>query len=81
MRKVNKNYYNLTNSKNCFFRKDKVPYDQHKDTPLYLFATAGMRLISESDQEKILSKNLKSQLLFFFKSNPFFNHFAFLQMR
>lgn len=32
----------------------KIPEHKHKETPLYILATAGMRMLSTADQESIL---------------------------
>ena len=32
-----------------------IPTEKHSETVLYILATAGMRMISESDQEEILT--------------------------
>jgi len=36
------------------FASDNIPKDKHKTTPLYILATAGMRLIEKTQQEEIL---------------------------
>ncbi|EGF84465.1 hypothetical protein BATDEDRAFT_1311, partial [Batrachochytrium dendrobatidis JAM81] len=36
------------------FAASVVPIDKHKSTPIFLFATAGMRLLSSQDQELLL---------------------------
>ncbi|XP_078587377.1 ectonucleoside triphosphate diphosphohydrolase 4-like isoform X1 [Branchiostoma floridae x Branchiostoma japonicum] len=38
-----------------------IPRNKHKETPLYILATAGMRMLSESDQEDILD-NLRENV-------------------
>ena len=43
------------------FAASHVPRSKHKETPLYILATAGMRLLSIKDQHAILS-NLRSEL-------------------
>ena len=41
------------------FATKHIPEQYHKETPLYILATAGMRLIAKDNQEAILS-NLRS---------------------
>lgn len=41
------------------FASDNIPTSSHKETPLYILATAGMRLVEKTQQEKILS-NLRN---------------------
>lgn len=36
------------------FAASHIPKDKHKETPLYVLATAGMRLLSVKQQEAIL---------------------------
>ena len=36
------------------FAAKHVPSSKHAETPLYILATAGMRLLSKADQESIL---------------------------
>ena len=38
-----------------------IPADKHQDTPVFVLATAGMRLLKSSDQKKIL-KTFKSEM-------------------
>ena len=38
------------------FATKHIPEQYHKETPLYVLATAGMRLLVKEDQEAILSK-------------------------
>ena len=48
------------------FAKKNIKEDQWSSTPLYLMATAGMRLESEAEQEKTMA-----QLTDYFESTPF----------
>ena len=36
------------------FASDNIPQTKHKETPLYILATAGMRLLPKAQQEAIL---------------------------
>ena len=36
------------------FAAQQIPSDKHMETPLYILATAGMRMLSLADQESIL---------------------------
>lgn len=36
------------------FAAQQIPEHKHKETPLYILATAGMRMLSPQDQEAIL---------------------------
>lgn len=36
------------------FAAQQIPEHKHKETPLYVLATAGMRMLSTADQESIL---------------------------
>lgn len=38
------------------FASQNIPAEKHKSTPLYILATAGMRLLEKSQQEQILTK-------------------------
>lgn len=38
------------------FANDIIPKEKHSDTPIFVLATAGMRLLSKSDQDKILKQ-------------------------
>jgi len=38
------------------FASEHIPPEKHKETPLYILATAGMRLIEKTQQEEILNK-------------------------
>lgn len=42
-------------SKLVTFAKEKIPEDQHSDTPIFVLATAGMRLLPQLEQKLILS--------------------------
>ncbi|XP_025016970.1 ectonucleoside triphosphate diphosphohydrolase 7 isoform X2 [Tetranychus urticae] len=50
------------------FANNNVPSFKHKETPLYIFATAGMRLLSKESQDAILT-NLRNRI----KSNSSFS--------
>ena len=43
------------------FASKNIPQEHHKETPLYILATAGMRLLPKEDREPILS-NLRSEI-------------------
>lgn len=38
------------------FAKDIIPQDKHQDTPIFVLATAGMRLLPKSEQKRILTE-------------------------
>lgn len=38
------------------FAEDIIPKEKHKDTPIFVLATAGMRLLTPRDQKKILKE-------------------------
>ncbi|KAF3990320.1 hypothetical protein FT663_02162 [Candidozyma haemuli var. vulneris] len=42
------------------FAEDVIPKDKWHDTPVYVLATAGMRLLPEQQQEKIVSETCKA---------------------
>jgi len=48
------------------FASDNIPADKHKETPLYILATAGMRLLDKQQQEAILA-NLNKGIALNFK--------------
>lgn len=54
--------------------KDFIPREKHKETPLYILATAGMRMISKEAQEAIL-KDLKKDVTKDFDFLVAENHF------
>ena len=37
------------------FARDNIPKEKHKETPLYILATAGMRLLEKEQQEAVIS--------------------------
>lgn len=43
------------------FAENHVPHTKHHETPLYILATAGMRLLPKAKQDAIL-KNLRTTL-------------------
>lgn len=43
------------------FAKQHIPVGKHKETSLFIFATAGMRLLAQSQSDAIL-KNLRENL-------------------
>uniref|UniRef100_A0A6G1SKH6 Ectonucleoside triphosphate diphosphohydrolase 7 n=1 Tax=Aceria tosichella TaxID=561515 RepID=A0A6G1SKH6_9ACAR len=49
------------------FISESIPYDRHISTPIYFMATAGMRLLDESTQKKILfdiTRDLRAKYYF-----------------
>ncbi|XP_074602933.1 uncharacterized protein LOC141856500 isoform X1 [Brevipalpus obovatus] len=54
------------------FANRNIPQNKHKETPLYILATAGMRLLSSASQEIILNnlrESVKSNSSFLFSSS------------
>lgn len=56
------------------FAKDYIPKEKHKETPLYILATAGMRMIPKEAQDKIL-KDLQMDITKEFEFAVAENHF------
>jgi len=51
------------------FASNNIPQNKHKETPLYILATAGMRLLEKGKQEAVLSnlrKGIKENFSFYF---------------
>ena len=51
------------------FARDNIPKEKHKETPLYILATAGMRLLEKEQQEAVISnvrKGIKENFDFYF---------------
>ena len=51
------------------FASDNIPRDKHKETPLYILATAGMRLLEKEQQEAVLTnlrKGIQENFDFYF---------------
>lgn len=51
------------------FASDNIPEDKHKETPLYILATAGMRLLEREKQEAVLTnlrRGIKENFSFYF---------------
>jgi len=53
------------------FARDNIPKEKHKETPLYILATAGMRLLEKEQQEAVLAnlrKGINENFSFYFPS-------------
>jgi len=51
------------------FASENIPKEKHKETPLYILATAGMRLLEKAKQEAVLTnvrKGIKDNFGFYF---------------
>ena len=51
------------------FASDNIPKEKHKETPLYILATAGMRLLEKEKQEAVLTnlrKGINENFEFYF---------------
>jgi Golgi nucleoside diphosphatase len=51
------------------FASDNIPLHKHKETPLYILATAGMRLLEKEKQEAVLAnlrKGIQENFSFYF---------------
>merc|ERR550517_1121095 len=51
------------------FASDNIPKEKHKETPLYILATAGMRLLEKEKQEAVLAnvrKGIRENFQFYF---------------